>query len=73
MDSSERDRPVIGHSELIWTRIQVKTNCLKLVIFRNGPLSIHWLTALTGLSKTVTLFDAKLIVQEYDIKYIFIS
>ena len=39
--SSERDIPVIGRSE----RTGVKTNCLKLVIFRNDPLSIHWRTA----------------------------
>ena len=43
--SSERDIPFIGRSELIKTRTQVKTNCLKLVIFRNDPLSIHWRTA----------------------------
>ena len=42
---SERDIPFIGRSELIMTRTQVKTNCLKLVIFRNDPLSIHWRTA----------------------------
>ena len=54
---SVRDIPVIGRSELIKTRTRVKTNCLKLVIFRNDPLSIHWRTAWTGLSKTVTLFN----------------
>ena len=43
--SSERDIPVIGRSELIKTRTRVKTNCLKLVIFGNDPLSIHWRTA----------------------------
>ena len=43
--SSERDIPVIGRSELIKNRSGVKTNCLKLVIFRNDPLSIHWRTA----------------------------
>ena len=42
---SERDIPFIGRSELIKTRTQVKTNCLKLVIFRNDPVSIHWRTA----------------------------
>ena len=45
MASSERDIPVIGQIELIKTRTRVKTNCLKLVIFRNDPLSIHWRTA----------------------------
>ena len=55
--SSERDIPVIGRSELIKTRTRVKTNCLKHVIFRNDPLSIHWRTARMGLSKTVTLFN----------------
>ena len=55
--SSERDIPVIGRSELINTRTWVKTNCLKLVIFRNDPLYIHWRTAWTGLSETVTLFN----------------
>ena len=54
---SERDIPVIGRSELIRTRTREKTNCLKLVIFKNDPLSIHWRTAWTGLSKTVTLFN----------------
>ena len=43
--SSERDIPVIGRSELIKNRSGVKTNRLKLVIFRNDPLSIHWRTA----------------------------
>ena len=43
--SSERDIPVIGRSELIKTRTRVKTNCLKFVIFRNDPFSIHWRTA----------------------------
>ena len=43
--SSERDIPVIGRSELIKNRTGVKTNCLKLVNFRNDPLSIHWRTA----------------------------
>ena len=57
MASPERDILVIGRSELIKTRTQVKTNCLKLVIFGNDPLSIHWRTALMGLSKTVTLFN----------------
>ena len=33
---------VIGRSELIKNRTGVKTNCLKLVIFRNDPLTIHW-------------------------------
>ena len=55
--SSERDIPVIGLSELIKTRTRVKTNCLKLVIFRNDPLSIHRRTASKGLRKTVTLFN----------------
>ena len=55
--SSERDIPVIAQSELIKTRIWVKTNCLKLVIFRNDPFSINWRTAWLGLSKTVTLFN----------------
>ena len=41
----ERDKPVIGRSELIKTRTRVKTNCLKLVIFRNDPLSMNWRTA----------------------------
>ena len=44
MASPERDIPVIGRSELIKTRTRVKTNCLKLVIFTNDPLSIHWRT-----------------------------
>ena len=48
---------VIGRSELIKTRSGVKTNYLKRVIFRNDPLSIHWRTAWTGLSKTNTLFN----------------
>ena len=43
--SSERDIPVIGRSEQIKNITGVKTNCLKLVIFRNDPLSIHWRTA----------------------------
>ena len=43
--SSVRGIPVIGRSELIKNRTGVKTNCLKLVIFRNDPLSIHWRTA----------------------------
>ena len=55
--SSERDIPVIGRSELIKNRTGVKTNCLKLVIFRNDPLSIHWRTAWPGLSRSVTLFN----------------
>ena len=42
---SERDILVIGRSELIKNRTGVKTDCLKLVIFRNDPLSIHWRTA----------------------------
>ena len=55
--SSERDIPVIWQSELIKTRTRVKTNCLNFVIFRNDPLSIHWRTAWTGLSKSATLFN----------------
>ena len=55
--SSKRDIPSIGRSELIKTRTGVKTSCLKLVIFRNDPLSIHCRAARTGLSKTVTLFN----------------
>ena len=43
--SSERVIPVIGQSELIKNRTGMKINCLKLVIFRNDPLSIHWRTA----------------------------
>ena len=39
--------------ELEWKSIE----CLKLVIFRNDPLSINWRTAGMGLSKTVTLFN----------------
>ena len=55
--SSERDIPVIGRGDLIKNRTGVKTNCLKLVIFRNDPMSIHWRTAWTGLSRTVTLLN----------------
>ena len=45
MASPERGIPVIERSELMKTRTQVKTNCLKLVIFSKDPLSIHWRTA----------------------------
>ena len=55
--SSEREIPVIGRNGLMKTRTRVKTNFLKFVIFRNDPLSIHWRTARTGLSETVTLFN----------------
>ena len=43
--SSKREIPVNGRSELIKTRTRVKINCLKHVIFRNDPLSIHWRTS----------------------------
>ena len=43
-------------SELYWTRSRYSFCSVKLVIFENDPLSIHWRTAWTDLSKTVTLF-----------------
>ena len=56
----ERVKPVFDEfnsSELNWTRSRYSLSTEKLVIFENDPLSIHWRTALTDLSKTVTLFN----------------
>ena len=44
-------------SELNWTRSRYSFSGEKLVIFENDPLSIHWHTACTDLSKTFTLFN----------------
>ena len=55
----ERVMPVFDEfnsSELNWTRSRYSFSSEKLVIFENDPLSIHWRTAWTHLSKTVTLF-----------------
>ena len=57
MALSEWDIQVIGRSELIKTKSRMKTDCLKLIIFRNDPLPIHWRTVGMGSSKTVTLFN----------------
>ena len=44
-------------SDLNWTRSRYSFSSEKLVVFEYDPLSIHWRTAGTDLSKTVTLFN----------------